>query len=149
MNEPMDPRAPYFGTYEEEKERMELEIKLTQVVVKGKKRIAKLKQASSILLLTDNVEDDNEESKFEEEESIRNKGKVIITKPTKSSTIVFTRRAPKSRKKLKLGEEDVEQIIFKKPPPTLQEKLKELEGGDIMENFKSFRYETRNADEKK
>ena len=48
----MDPKAPYFGTYEEAKARIELEIKLPQVVVKRRKRIAKLKQASSNLLLT-------------------------------------------------------------------------------------------------
>ena len=157
MNEPVDHIAPYFGTYEEAKATIELEIKLPQAVDKGRKRIAKLRQASSTLLLIeekcddvqeDNVEDEDEETKSEEEEPIRKKGKVIITRPTKSSTAVFTRRAPKYRKKMKLGEEDAEQIIFKKPPPTLQEKLKELEGGAGMENFKSLRYETRNADEK-
>ena len=81
--------------------------------------------------------------------SIKRKVKVIIAKPTKSSTIVFARRTSKSRKKLKQSEEDAEKIIFKKPPPTHQEKLKELEGGVGMIFFKSLRYETRNEDEKK
>ena len=52
-------------------------------------------------VIEDNVEDEVDESKSKEEEPIKKKGKVIITKPTKSSTIVLTRRI--SRKKLKLG----------------------------------------------
>ena len=43
LNELVDPKATYFGTYGEEKERIKLEIKLPQVVNKGKKRIEKLK----------------------------------------------------------------------------------------------------------
>ena len=39
LNDPVDPKLPYFGTYEEAKARIELEIKLPQVVDKGKKRI--------------------------------------------------------------------------------------------------------------
>ena len=105
LNEPIDPKAPYFGTCEEAKARIELEIKLPQVVNKGKKRIAKLRQASSTLLLTkgkgDDVEEDEvEEAKFEEEEPIRNTCKVIITQPTKSSTILFTRRESRLRTNL-------------------------------------------------
>jgi hypothetical protein len=69
----------------------------------------------------DEAEGEAEETKFEEEKPIRKKGKVIITKPTKSSNVVFTRRTSRSRKKLKLGEKDAEEIIFKKPPPTFQE----------------------------
>ena len=97
----------------------------------------------------DNVEDEDEESKSKEEEPIRKKGKVIIRKPTKSSTTIFIRKRLKSKKKLKLGEEDAKHIIFKKSPPWFQEKLKELEGWAGMENFKSLRYETKNPNEKK
>ena len=52
LNKLVDPKATYFGTYDEAKERIELEIKLRQAIKKGKKRIAKLRQASSTLLLT-------------------------------------------------------------------------------------------------
>ena len=97
----------------------------------------------------DDAKDEAKETKSKEEEPIRKKGKVILTKPTKSSTIVFIRRASRSRKKMKLGEEDAEEIIFKKPPPTFQEKLKEIEGEARMGNFKSLRCETKNANEKK
>ena len=34
VNEPIDPKAPYFGTYDEAKTWIELEIKLPQVVTK-------------------------------------------------------------------------------------------------------------------
>lgn len=158
LNDPMDPKAPYFWIYEEAKEIIELEIKLPQAFVKGINRIATLRQACSTLLLKkgkgddveeDNANDEDEETKSEEEDPIRKKGKVIITRPNKSSTIVFTRRVPKSRKKLKLGEEDAEQIIFKKIAPTLQEKLKELEEWTSMACFKFLKYESRNANEKR
>ena len=96
----------------------------------------------------DEVEDKVEESKFEEEEPIRKKGKVIISRPTKSSTAIFTGRASRSKKKLKLGEEDAEEENFRKPPPTFKNKLNDIDRGARMENFKSLKYETRNADEK-
>ena len=74
-----------------------------------------MRQKSSTLLLIegkgddmkeDDAEDEAEETKSKEEEPIRKKGKAIITRPTKSSTTLFTRRESRSRKKLKLGEED-------------------------------------------
>lgn len=86
-----------------------------------------------------------DEAKLEEKEPIKKKGMVIITKPTKSSTTVFARR--KSKNKLKLGEK-VEGVIFKWPPPTFQEKLKEIDIGAHMINFRSLRYETRNVEER-
>ena len=113
--------------------------------------MALLKQTSSTLLLIEGKEDDIEEddaedeAKSEEEDLVKKKGKVIITKPTKSSIAVFTRRT--SRKKLKLGEE-AEDVIFKWPSPTFQEKLKDIDYGAGMENFKSLRYETRNVEER-
>ena len=42
INESINPKDAYFGTYEEAKAKIELEIKLPHVVKKGKKRIAKL-----------------------------------------------------------------------------------------------------------
>ena len=83
--------------------------------------------------------------KQKEKKLVKKKGQVIITKPTKSSTIVFTRRT--SRKKLKLGEGS-EDVIFKRSPPTFQEKLKEIIYGVGMINFRSLKYETRNVEER-
>lgn len=42
LNELVDPKATYYGTYDEVKERIDLEIKLSQAVNKGKKRVEKL-----------------------------------------------------------------------------------------------------------
>lgn len=155
LNEPMDPKAAYFSMYDEAKAKIEVEINIPQAINNGKKRIENLRQASSTLLLTkgkgddveDDVEDEVDETKLEEEEEpIRKKGKVIITRPTKSSAAVFNRRT--SRKKLKLGKE-VDDVILKHPPPIFQEKIKENDSGAGMENFKSLIYETRNVEEKK
>ena len=95
VNEPVDPKAAYFGTYDEAKARIELEIKLPQEVSKGKRRIEKMKSSSTILLTKGKGEDeqgeeveDKEESK--KEEPLKKKGKVIITKPTKPYTTIFT-----------------------------------------------------------
>ena len=52
VNELVDPKAPYFGNYEEEKARIKLDIKLPQVVNKCKRRIEKLKTSSTPLMLT-------------------------------------------------------------------------------------------------
>lgn len=46
-------------------------------------------------------------------------------------------------------EEDENQIILLKSPPTLQERLKKIGEGFGMNSFKSLRYETRNPEEKK
>ena len=43
VNEPVDPKLPVFGTYEEAKSRIELSIKIPQAISRGKKRVAKLK----------------------------------------------------------------------------------------------------------
>ena len=42
INETIDPKAPYFGTYDEAKERIEFSIKLPQAVNKGRKRMEKM-----------------------------------------------------------------------------------------------------------
>ena len=74
---------------------------------------------------------------------MKKKGKVIITKLAKSSTIVFTRR---SRKKT---DKEGGYIIFRKPPPTFQDRLKELYDGASIIFFKALKYETRTEEEHK
>ena len=61
INKPDDPKIAYFGTYDEAKARIELEIKLPQAVNKGKKRIAKVKINTPLLLNEGKVEDEEEE----------------------------------------------------------------------------------------
>lgn len=110
LNQSIDSKATYFGTYDEAKARIELKIKISQAISKGKKRITKLTQNCYTLLLKEgkrDVEDEIDETKSKEE-PIKKKGEVIITKPSKSSTTILTRRT--SRKKLKLGE--AEDIVF-------------------------------------
>ena len=60
-------------------------------------------------VIEDDARNEVDEYKSEKKEIVKKKGKIIITKPTKSSTTIFTRRT--SRKKLKLGEE-VEDVKF-------------------------------------
>ena len=68
----MDPKATYFRTYDETKTRIELEIKLPQVVNKGRKRVEKIlkdtKQESCPLMLIKGKYDDIEDGDEEEEE---------------------------------------------------------------------------------
>ena len=87
-------------------------------------------------MLTQGKDEDVEES--EEDELVRKRAKVIITKLAKPSTIVFNRRS--SRKKAKKEGGD---IIFKIPPPTFQDRLKELEVGGCIKIFKELKYETK------
>ena len=61
------PKAAYFGTYDEAKARMKLEIKLPWVVNKGKRRIGKLKSCST-LLLTKGKDEDEQGEEVEDEE---------------------------------------------------------------------------------
>ena len=103
INELVDPKATYFGAYDEAKARIELEIKLPQEVNKGKKRIAKLKTSSTLLLTKgkgDDIEEDEvkDEEKSKEEEPIKKKGKVIMTKLAKPSNVVFIRRTTRKKK---------------------------------------------------
>ena len=97
INEPVNPKATYFGSYEEAKARIELEIKLPQAVNKGRKRIAKMQTKITLMLTKGKGEDEEEgakgEESKEEEVPLKKKGKVTITKP-----IVFSWRT--SRKKL-------------------------------------------------
>lgn len=114
LNEPIDPKASYFGNYDEAKAKIKLEIKPPRVINKGKRRIEKLKSSIPPLLTEgkgEDVEDvEDEEECKKEEETLKKNGKVIITKPPKSSTVVFTRRY--SRKKV---DKEGGDIIFNKP----------------------------------
>ena len=117
VNELVDPKAPYFGTYEEAKAMISLEIKLPQAMKRGRKQMEKIlketKNSNSLLLLIEGKEYDIEEEEGEVEELAKEeeseeegppkkKEKVIITIPTNSSLVVFTRCSTKSRKRLKL-----------------------------------------------
>ena len=87
----------------------------------------------------DIVEEEEEEEESEEEPApIKKKGKVTITKvpkaPKAPKKAVFTRR------KGKAGKGDV---VFKKPPLTFEEHIKNLREGSRMANFKSLKYEIR------
>ena len=115
------------------------------MVNKGKKRIAKLKTSSTLLLTKGKGEDEEAEAEEElkNEEPLKKKGKVIITKPSKPSTTVFTRR---SRKKANKEGGD---IIFSKLPPNFQDRLKELQARVGITNFKELKYEIRIDEEKK
>ena len=67
VNEPIDPKVTYFGTYDEAKARIEHEIKLPQALSKVKGRIAKLKY-STTLLLTKGKDEDEQGEEVEDEE---------------------------------------------------------------------------------
>ena len=61
---------PAFGTYDEEKVRIELEIKLPQAISKGKRKIEKLKTDTGPLMLTEGKGEDAEGEESEKEEEI-------------------------------------------------------------------------------
>ena len=91
----------------------------------------------------EDVEEKEDEEELEkEEESVRKKGKVIITKPPKPSTAMFM------RSKKKAGKEGSD-VIFNRPPPTFQERIKLLREGVGVHNFKALKYEIRTLVEKK
>ncbi|GLJ28350.1 hypothetical protein SUGI_0557560 [Cryptomeria japonica] len=119
------PNTPAFGTYDEAKARIELENKLPKATTSTKRKAAKTEES--------------EEESEEETETSKKKGKVVITKP-KPRTAVFTRRTRKGQKE--------SEILFRRPPPTFEEKLKQLEQGSGMSNFKALRYENRSDAEK-
>ncbi|GLJ48747.1 hypothetical protein SUGI_1028010 [Cryptomeria japonica] len=125
INEPAIPNTPAFGTYDEAKARIELENKLPKATTSTKRKAAK----------TEETEEESEE----ETETSKKKGKVVITKP-KPKTAVFTRKTRKGQKE--------SEILFRRPPPSFEEKLKQLEQGSGMSNFKALRYENRSDAEK-
>ena len=74
------------------------------MINKRKRRIAKLKSRTPLFLIEGKGEDDDddvedEEDLEKEEELVKKKGKVIITKPPKPSTTVFTRWSRKKAAK--------------------------------------------------
>ncbi|GLJ37204.1 hypothetical protein SUGI_0754580 [Cryptomeria japonica] len=97
INEPAIPNTPAFGTYDEAKARIELEIKLPKAITSTKRKAAK----------TEETEEESEE----EAETPKKKGKVVITKP-KPKTAVFTRRTRKGQKESD-EEDDPEQVAAK------------------------------------
>lgn len=102
-----------------------------------------MQTTSTPLILTKGKGEDGEEEEDEEEQvtkPVKKKGKVIISKPSKPATTLFTR---KSNRK---GGTDV---VFSKPPPTLEERLKKMEEGVGITNFKALKYEIRTDVQKK
>src|SRR5271156_1241133 len=106
VNEPAIPNIPAFGTYDEAKARIELEIKLPQAITSCKRKAAKIKPTLGSPMITEDKGEDEEKEeseelekeeseKSEEEESKKEaeppkkKGKVIITKPKPPKTAVF------------------------------------------------------------
>lgn len=80
-------------------------------------------------------EGEGEEQESEKEvEPTKKKGRVIITKPQKASIVVFTRRSKGKGK----GE-----VVLTKPPLTFYERLKQMEEGTGIRNFKALKFETR------
>ena len=77
INEPINPKAPYFGTYVEAKERITTEIKIAQILKRGRMTVEKFEKeferlAGTTLMLTkgkgEDEEGDEEEIKEKEVE---------------------------------------------------------------------------------
>ena len=85
--------------------------------------------------------DDDKDELEKEEEPPKKKGKVIITKPQKKPTTMFTRRRRKCKKE--------SEPIFIMPPPTFEDKMKQLRVGVGICNFKALKYEIRTPVEQK
>ncbi len=106
--------------------------------------MAKLKTAMGPLMLTKGKGEDKEseeeegEEESEEEQPEKKKGKVIITKSKKQPTAVFTRRTRKG----------IQEHVLVKPSPTFEQRLKSLEEGAGITNFKALKFETRTDAEK-
>ncbi|GLJ26565.1 hypothetical protein SUGI_0514850 [Cryptomeria japonica] len=118
--ESLDPSGAQSRIPSKAKARIELEIKLPKAITSTKRKVAK----------TEETEEESEE----EAETTKKKGKVVITKP-KPKTAMFTRRTRKGQKE--------SEVVFRKPPPTFEEKLKQLDQGSSMSNFKALKYESR------
>ena len=142
VNEPVDPRQPIFGTYDQAKARIELQIKIPQAISKGKRRVAQLKSAVGPLMLTEGKGEDEAEAKETESEKEegppQKKGKVIITKPKRQPSTVFSRRTRQGK----------EEPVLVKPTLTFEDRLKQLEAGASFTNFKALKFETRTEQEK-
>ena len=70
LNETTNPKTTYFGTYDEAKTRISLEIEIPQVLKRGKKRMETLKKKlkGDPLMLTKGKGEDEEEEEGEEKE---------------------------------------------------------------------------------
>ncbi|GLJ59813.1 hypothetical protein SUGI_1524060 [Cryptomeria japonica] len=126
ITESLDPSGAQSRIPSKAKARIELEIKLPKAITSTKRKAAK-------------ETEEIEEESGEEAETPKKKGKVVITKP-KPRTAVFTRRTRKGQKE--------SEVVFRRPPPTFEEKLKQLEQGSGMSNFKALKYESRSDAEK-
>ncbi|GLJ26886.1 hypothetical protein SUGI_0525910 [Cryptomeria japonica] len=123
--ESLDPSGAQSRIPSKAKAIIELENKLPKATTSTKRKAAK----------TEETEEESEE----ETKTSKKKGKVVITKP-KPKTAMFTRKTRKGQKE--------SEILFRRPPPTFEEKLKQLEQGSGMSNFKALRYENRSDAEK-
>ena len=88
----------------------------------------------------DDESDESDESE-KEVEPPKKKGKVIITKPQKQPTAVFTRRTRKGKKE--------SEPVFVRSAPTFEDRMKQLKEGAGICNFKALKYETRTPEEQK
>ena len=87
-------------------------------------------------------EESDDEDEFEkEEEPPKKKGKVIITKPHKQPTAMFTQRTRK-------GKKDSEPV-FVRSAPTFEDRMKQLRTRVGICNFKALKYEIRTPNDKK
>ncbi|WP_044909049.1 hypothetical protein, partial [[Clostridium] innocuum] len=78
---------------------------------------------------TKEKEEKGEESEPEAQEPAKKKGKAYITRTPKPPSAVFTKRKVR-------GKEEKE-VVFKRPPPTLQDKIKAIREGAGIANLKS------------
>ena len=133
----MDPKATYFGTYDEAKTRISLEIQIPQILKMGKKRLETIRKkiVKSDTKGNDVEEEDGEEEsdgEQEKEEEPPKKKEKTPSKPlkreTRSTLVIIASKPRKLRKNLKLQDEDEDDedeentpiISLKKAPPTFE-----------------------------
>ena len=93
------------------------------------------------ILIEGKGEDEEEEEEEESEKEVepqRKKGKVIITKPKRQPTAVFSRRTRQGK----------HEPVLIKPSLTFEARLKQLDAGAGFTNFKALTFETRTEEEK-
>ena len=96
-------------------------------------------------MLTEGRGEDEESEESDESEKLveppKKKGKVIITKPPKQPTTVFTWRTRKVKNE--------SEPVFVWSAPTFEDRMKQLKEGAGICNFKALKYETRTPEEHK
>ena len=96
-------------------------------------------------MLTEGKGEDDESEDSDESEKVveppKKKGKVIITKPQKQPTAMFTQRSRKGKKE--------SEPVFVRSAPTFEDRMKQLKEGAGICNFKALKYETRTPEEQK